>query len=523
MPPVAERRTRLRQKGRLLKAATVQPDWEVKIGSASASFTLRSDPNTLFELLRVFLLRRAGSFEIIVSSQDIQKVSITLSTTIETMVGRQSTRMLARQLRAQPCTARSFSSAPLRMAAHNMAMPAMSPTMTEGNIASWKVKEGDSFSTGDILLEIETDKATIDVEAQDDGVMAKIFAQDGEKGVKVGTRIAVLGDPDDDVSSLEIPPDDSKPVESESKESKQEFAPPADEKEAKEAPKKQPAKSSGSPPSGPGQNQKYPLYPSVIALLHANHIPDSDIPKIPATGPQNRLLKGDVLAYLGSISSSYPAEVSKRITHLAHLDLSNIKLLQQQPKAEQPAPSAAAAPPAATTTSVSLPVSLAEVLKVQRRMTDTLGVSVPLATFLARAVDLANDDLPRPKGAKPSSDELFNAVLGLDTIPTTSRGSYLPQISALPTTSFARAAPSRAAKKADIIDYLAGNAIPASRRISTASGASYASPLGGSITTAGGAMNVFSVTVPVGEEKRARTFLERVKTVLQVEPGRLVL
>lgn len=54
-------------------------------------------------------------------------------------------------------------------------MPAMSPTMTEGGIAEWKKKEGDSFSAGDVLVEIETDKATIDVEAQDDGVLAKII------------------------------------------------------------------------------------------------------------------------------------------------------------------------------------------------------------------------------------------------------------------------------------------------------------------------------------------------------------
>ena len=81
------------------------------------------------------------------------------------------------------------------LAAQNFTMPAMSPTMTEGNIASWKVKEGkqsamshntslvmvlisdlagDSFSTGDILLEIETDKAQMEVEAQDDGTMVKI-------------------------------------------------------------------------------------------------------------------------------------------------------------------------------------------------------------------------------------------------------------------------------------------------------------------------------------------------------------
>lgn len=60
------------------------------------------------------------------------------------------------------------------LAAHNFTMPAMSPTMTEGNIATWKVREGDSFSAGDLLLEIETDKAQMDVEAQEDGIMAKI-------------------------------------------------------------------------------------------------------------------------------------------------------------------------------------------------------------------------------------------------------------------------------------------------------------------------------------------------------------
>ncbi|MBH1945568.1 biotin/lipoyl-binding protein, partial [Erythrobacter sp. YJ-T3-07] len=58
-------------------------------------------------------------------------------------------------------------------------MPALSPTMTEGNIATWKVKEGDEFAAGDVLLEIETDKASMDVEAQDDGIMMKIFTGDG--------------------------------------------------------------------------------------------------------------------------------------------------------------------------------------------------------------------------------------------------------------------------------------------------------------------------------------------------------
>lgn len=77
-------------------------------------------------------------------------------------------------IRRQPADHAALrTSAPLAELA-KFKMPAMSPTMTEGGIASWKKKEGEAFSAGDVLLEIETDKATIDVEAQDDGVLAKI-------------------------------------------------------------------------------------------------------------------------------------------------------------------------------------------------------------------------------------------------------------------------------------------------------------------------------------------------------------
>lgn len=406
-------------------------------------------------------------------------------------------------------------------------MPAMSPTMTEGNISSWKVKEGDSFSVGDVLLEIETDKASMDVEAQEDGIVAKIFSNDGSKGIKVGTRIAVLAEPDDDISSLEIPADDSPPAKSEADNVKggkdASYESSGVEKEIKGTPEnKRPAKDKPkTSPTGPGQNPKYPLYPSVIALVHENHLSDQDVAKIPATGPNNRLLKGDVLAFLGTIEQDYPATQSKRIDHLAHLDLSNIKIQVPAAKSLAATPAAAALEPdIPRLTSIALNISLSEVLKVQKRMKDTLGLSIPLSTFLARAVDLANDDLPLPKGAKPSADDLFNAVLGLDTIPTTSRASYLPQIDAFsipPTPSISR--PIRT-KAPDLIDILSGKVV---RR--TAAPLRPTEPIapGRNLTTTDGAVNVFSLAVPVGEEKRARIFLERVKTVLQVEPGRLVL
>ena len=71
-------------------------------------------------------------------------------------------------------------------------MPALSPTMEEGTLAKWLVKEGDSVASGDIIAEIETDKATMEFEAVDEGTIAKIIVPEGREGVKVNALIAVL-------------------------------------------------------------------------------------------------------------------------------------------------------------------------------------------------------------------------------------------------------------------------------------------------------------------------------------------
>ena len=70
-------------------------------------------------------------------------------------------------------------------------MPALSPTMEEGTLAKWLVKEGDKVSSGDILAEIETDKATMEFEAVDEGTIAKLLVPEGTDGVKVGAAIAL--------------------------------------------------------------------------------------------------------------------------------------------------------------------------------------------------------------------------------------------------------------------------------------------------------------------------------------------
>ena len=71
-------------------------------------------------------------------------------------------------------------------------MPALSPTMEEGTLAKWLVKEGDTVASGDIMAEIETDKATMEFEAVDEGVIGKILIADGTEAVKVNTAIAIL-------------------------------------------------------------------------------------------------------------------------------------------------------------------------------------------------------------------------------------------------------------------------------------------------------------------------------------------
>src|SRR5690606_29924323 len=71
-------------------------------------------------------------------------------------------------------------------------MPALSPTMTEGNLAKWLKKEGDKINPGDVIAEIETDKATMEVEAVDEGVLAKVIVAEGQENVPVNSLIAVL-------------------------------------------------------------------------------------------------------------------------------------------------------------------------------------------------------------------------------------------------------------------------------------------------------------------------------------------
>src|SRR5690349_1749680 len=90
--------------------------------------------------------------------------------------------------------------------ATNILMPALSPTMTEGTLSRWLKKEGEAVRAGDVIAEIETDKATMEVEAVDEGVLGKILIADGTQGVKVNEPIAVLVEEGEAVAASAPPP-----------------------------------------------------------------------------------------------------------------------------------------------------------------------------------------------------------------------------------------------------------------------------------------------------------------------------
>merc|ERR1712225_185647 len=108
-------------------------------------------------------------------------------------------------VRAAAAGRRALHSTSLARAVVEFKMPSMSPTMESGKISSWKVKDGEKFAAGDVLLTVETDKAEVDVEAQDDGVMGRIILDEKETTIQVGKTIALLAEEGDDISNLEVP------------------------------------------------------------------------------------------------------------------------------------------------------------------------------------------------------------------------------------------------------------------------------------------------------------------------------
>ncbi|RYD59257.1 MAG: pyruvate dehydrogenase complex dihydrolipoamide acetyltransferase [Sphingomonadales bacterium] len=168
-------------------------------------------------------------------------------------------------------------------------MPALSPTMEEGTLAKWLVKEGDTVKSGDLLAEIETDKATMEFEAVDEGVIGKITVAEGTDNVKVGTVIAVMAGEGEEAAAPA-----PAPAKAEAAPAKAEAA-PAPAAKTEEAPKAEapkpapaPAKNEGGADIGGGRVKASPLAKRLAAEQGV------DLSGVSGSGPNGRIVKADL-------------------------------------------------------------------------------------------------------------------------------------------------------------------------------------------------------------------------------------
>jgi pyruvate dehydrogenase E2 component (dihydrolipoamide acetyltransferase) len=280
--------------------------------------------------------------------------------------------------------------------ATELKMPALSPTMEEGTLAKWLVKEGDTVSSGDILAEIETDKATMEFEAVDEGTVAKILVPEGTDGVKVGTAIALIAGEGEDASAAA--PSTAPATEAPK--------PPADEKPAAApaptapAPVETPA-APAQPAVAPQTSDRIKASPLARRLAEAQGI---DLSSLKGSGPGGRIVRAD----LGQAAGGVMAQP------------------QQQPQA-QPQPAAAAQAPApAQPFTTDIPheaVKLSNMRKtIARRLTESkqqiphiyLTVDVRLDALLKLRGEL-NASLA-PRGIKLSVNDMLIKALALALI-----------------------------------------------------------------------------------------------------------
>ena len=264
----------------------------------------------------------------------------------------------------------------------NIQMPALSPTMEEGTLAKWLVKEGDTVESGDVMAEIETDKATMEFEAVDEGIIGKILVPEGSSGVKVNEIIAILLDDGEDVSNIEV----------QEPENKQGIIETINTVENKPSIKLENSNKSLN-------KERVFATPLARRIAKSNNL---ELTNIKGTGPYGRIVKADVetnnISYLEkpatlSMASSTTTETIKDIykdRHFEEIALDGMRtvIANRLTEAKQTIPHFY----------LRRSVSLDKLLMIRAEMNDGLadkGIKISVNDFIIKASSLALQDIPK--------------------------------------------------------------------------------------------------------------------------------
>ncbi|SSD59572.1 probable Dihydrolipoyllysine-residue acetyltransferase component of pyruvate dehydrogenase complex, mitochondrial [Saccharomycodes ludwigii] len=271
---------------------------------------------------------------------------------------------------------------------HVIGMPALSPTMTKGNLAAWSKKEGDKLEPGEVLAEVETDKAQMDFEFQEDGYLAKILVPAGTKNIAVNTPIAVYVDSESDVPAFKDFKLDGKSGKSSTQGGKEK------EKENNSSSSTKPSSAESSPATSSGTKADptrifaSPLA-KTIALEHGIALKD-----LKGTGPNGRIVKADVEAYLkagknpaASVSASAPAAPIPASATYTDIPISTMREIigNRLLQSTQSIPSYI----------VSSDISVGKLLKLRKSLnTDAKEFKLSINDILIKAVSVAAKKVP---------------------------------------------------------------------------------------------------------------------------------
>ncbi|VVB00248.1 unnamed protein product [Arabis nemorensis] len=231
-------------------------------------------------------------------------VSISFSTMRTNLSSAMGTPRLGKDFSCSMRSVRGFSSGSDLPPHQEIGMPSLSPTMTEGNIAKWLKKEGDKVAPGEVLCEVETDKATVEMECMEEGYLAKIVKAEGTKEIQVGEVIAITVEDEEDIgkfkdytpsSTADATPPKAEPA-------------PAPPKEEKVEQPSSPPEPKASKPSAPPTEDRVFASPLARKLAEDNNVPLSSIK---GSGPDGRIVKADIDDYLASGGKEATAKPSK--------------------------------------------------------------------------------------------------------------------------------------------------------------------------------------------------------------------